>query len=259
MSEHKRFASSSQKNMEEKFVSLSTRQGVVQNFTLIEPDDADACVILFAGGPGNIHLSQDDGRVSIGRDINFLVRSRWLFAEQGLDVAVVDAPSDRQNETGMLGSFRKSDDHVTDIKFVVGYLKEERDRPVWLVGTSRGTESAAYVTIRQGQNIAGLIFTSSIVVTDRNGLSLTDMDLDQIHVPTQILAHKEDECPQTPASGAELIAAGLVNAPDVAVAFFEGGDLPLSGPCDPLCAHGFLGIEREVVTEIAYFIRSHSG
>jgi hypothetical protein len=50
-----------------------------------------ATVVLLAGGNGALHLGS--GRLGLAG--NFLVRNRARFAEHGLLVAVVDAPSDR--------------------------------------------------------------------------------------------------------------------------------------------------------------------
>ena len=87
---------------------------------------------------------------------------------------------------------------------------------------------------------------------------MTDLALDKIRVPTFVVAHEDDECRVTPPDGAERIAKGLVNAPKVAVKMFSGGAPPGSNPCKAKTAHGFLGIERDVVAAIAAFIKSAS-
>ncbi len=91
-----------------------------------------------------------------------------------------------------------------------------------------------------------------------DGRPVTDLPLDRIRVPTLVVAHEDDECWATPPDGAERIAKGLVNAPKVAVKMFSGGDEPRSTPCTALSAHGFLGIEQDVVAAIAAFITSAS-
>ena len=242
--------------MKGRLVSLSPRPGVTQNLELIEPDDAFACAILFAGGLGVLGISEVDGEVRYRRDINFLVRSRTAFAAHGLIVAVVDAPSDRSGDNGMLYGFRCSAEHAADIDAVVEHLHDISGLPVWLVGTSRGTESAAHAAICGRAGIGGLVLTSSVAVTDANGTSLTEMPLGAITVPTQVLAHRDDACPVTPPRGAKEIAVKLTGAPKVDLGFFSGGAEPESGPCDPLCPHGFFGIEPAVVDRIVTFMRS---
>ena len=91
-----------------------------------------------------------------------------------------------------------------------------------------------------------------------DGRPVTDLPLDRIRVPALVVAHEDDECWATPPDGAERIAEGLVNAPKVAVKMFSGGDPPLSKPCHARSAHGFLGIEQDVVAAIAAFIKSAS-
>ena len=242
--------------MKGRFVSLSPRPGVTQNLELIEPGDAFACAILFAGGPGVLGISEVDDGVRYRRDINFLVRSRMGFASRGLMVAVVDAPSDRSADIGMLSGFRSSAEHVTDVEAVIEHLHNLGGLPVWLVGTSRGTESAAHAAICGKAGIGGLVLTSCVAVTDTMGMSLTGRALADITVPTQVLAHRDDACPVTPPRGAKEIAARLTGAPKVDLAYFSGGAEPESGPCDPLCPHGFFGMEPAVIDRIATFMRS---
>ena len=243
----------------EQLVTLETRAGVTQKFILITPQKPVAAVILFAGGKGNLDLSgAADQPVLGGGKNNFLVRTRDDFADHGFAVAVVDAPSDRKERVGMRGGFRNSAKHVTDIDAVTAHLKKTVGVPVWLIGTSRGTESAAYVAIHAKENVAGLVLTSSMSEDNSDGRPVTDLALDRIRVPTLVVAHEDDECWATPPDGAERIANGLVNAPKVAVKMFSGGDEPRSKPCQARSAHGFLGIEQDVVAAIAAFIKSAS-
>lgn len=242
--------------MKKSFVSIQSRPGVKQNFMLIEPEFSFACVILFAGGSGVLGISKKGDRILFKRDINFLVRSRNDFATHGLDVAVLDAPSDRNGDHGMMAGFRNSLDHVTDVQAIIDYLSCRNNKPIWLIGTSRGTESVAYNSIHGKKTIAGIVFTSSITVTDRHGVSITELNLEQIQVPAQVLSHIDDGCYLTPPIGTHLIARKLVNAPKIDVGFFEGGRNPVSQPCDPLSEHGFFGIEPIVVARIAKFILS---
>lgn len=240
-------------------VSLETRPGVQQRFILLEPESAPvASVVLFPGGKGALQLSSVFGHPTMqwGKN-NFLVRTREQFAAQGMLVAVVDAPSDMQSETGMLDGFRASAEHVVDIDAVISYLRTKSEAPVWLIGTSRGTESAAHVAIHSTQAVGGLVLTSSMTVPNAYGVAVTDMDLDRIRIPTLVVAHVADGCNNTPPAGAQQISEGLVNSPAVEVRLFDGGDTPRSKPCRSMSQHGFLGIEADVVDAISRFIRSH--
>ncbi len=240
---------------EAEFVALPTRKGVIQKFFVIRPKKSAANVILFAGGHGALELREDAGFLSIGWGKgNLLVRTRARFADNGLTVAVVDAPSDMLGR-GMFGGFRSSGDHVKDIEAVIAYLKRRNGLPVWLVGTSRGTESAAFVAIHTRAPIGGLVLTSSVTVSTDNGSAIDGFALDRIRVPVQIVYHEQDGCFVTPAEGNRAIASGLINSPKVSSRGFTGGAPPISGPCKARSAHGFLGLEDQVVAAIADFIK----
>ena len=238
-------------------ITLDTRDGVQQKFILIKPDNPVASVILFAGGKGALDLSSSFGSPSIGWGRNnFLVRSRDRFADNDFIVAVVDAPSDMQDRTGMRGGFRDSYEHVNDIDHVISYLKKQSDLPVWLIGTSRGTESAATIAIESKQQPHGLILTSSMTEENPGGTAVTEMELDKISQPTLITSHENDGCHHTPPEGADEIAGMLTNAKKVEIKIFTGGD-ETGNPCKAMSFHGYLDIEDHVVSYISKFIKEN--
>lgn len=243
---------------EEVLVDVASPRGVSQKFLLIKPDTPVAAVVLFAGGKGTLKLSKGlFGGVSItwGKK-NFLVRTRDKFAAHDLMVALVDAPSDYLDKKGMLGGFRSSDDHVEDIDAVIAKLREIADVPVWLVGTSRGTESVATIAIASQQKPEGLVLTSSMTASDTKGDSVLDKALSEIRIPTLITHHEEDGCAKTRPEGVALIRDGLINAPVVELKMFSGG-AEQSNPCKGMSKHGYLGIEDLVVDAIVAFIKAN--
>ncbi len=242
-------------------VTVNTRPGVTQKFVLIKPDNPVASVILFAGGAGFLNLSQNaSGSPVIGAmNGNFLVRTRQDFVNHGFMVAVVDAPSDRQNANGMLGGFRAGAEHAVDIAAVVAYLRAQVSLPVWLVGTSRGTESAANNAIRLTEGIGGLVLTSSMTVANSNGIDVLSMNLAASRVPVFVMAHDQDQCSVTPPAGAQSIVSRLTGAPVTGLALLTGGLPPaVSDPCEALTRHGYYGIESQAVDAIEVFIKAHS-
>ncbi len=242
-------------------VTLSTRPGVTQKFILIKPDQPVAAVILFTGGNGVLNLSQDaSGNPVIGQgNNNFLVRTRQEFVNRGFMVAVVDAPSDHQGAAGMLGGFRASAEHAQDIGAVVNDLRPRAGMPVWLVGTSRGTESAANNAIRITQGVAGLALTSSVTVLNTSGPGVLSMNLGAIQVPTFVLHHDQDGCSSSPPGNAPNVLAALTAAAVKSLVYLTGGTPPApgAGACDALTPHGFYGIESQAVDAIAGFIKSN--
>jgi len=242
----------------EEIVTIKTRPDVTQRFIFIKTKNPRASVILFAGGHGVLNLPENfkNARIPSGKN-NFLVRSRKLFSEQGMQVAVVDAPSDIVKKSygdGMKGGFRTSREHVIDIDHVIDYLRKQAGVPVWLVGTSRGSESAAYIAINSKAHPDGLVLSSSVSVSDRHGDPVTDMELKKISIPVYVVAHAQDDCSVTPPEGAKEIFSMLTASKRKAMKLFTGGTEPKSGACKALSRHGFIGMEKEVVRDIAKFI-----
>jgi len=242
----------------EEMVTLKTRAGVSQRFILIKPDKPKASVILFAGGHGKLNLPEsfNDQEIPWGKN-NFLVRSRNIFARQGLMVAVVDAPSDIKSDSyrnGMKGGFRTTAEHFTDIDHVIRYLRKQAKIPIWLVGTSRGTESAAYIAYNSKQRPDGVVLTASMSVANKNGEAVTEMALQKITIPAYVAAHEEDDCFVTPPHGAREIFNMLINSKRKVLKMFTGGDELISGACNAKSHHGFLGLEEKVVKDISKFI-----
>lgn len=239
-------------------VSIQTPRGAKQTFILIRPDKPVAAVILFAGGHGALGL-ESASSMSWGAG-NFLVRSRDKFAAHDFVVAVVDAPSDRRE--GMNGVFRMGSQHASDIAAVAAYLKKQLDLPVWLVGTSMGTFSAAGGAIA-AKNVDGLVLTSTITrakpdwkIKGSHPDGVASMPLASVSVPALIVSHRKDGCDITPAADAPKLSKALKNARKVEVALLEGGAPPQSDPCEAKSQHGFLGIEGAAVDTIAKFIKA---
>ncbi len=91
--------------------------------------------------------------------------------------------------------------------------------------------------------------------SNRGGPAVTHLELGAIRVPTLVVVHELDECEHTPASGGHEILSGLARAPKKELKVVRGGERPRGKPCEALAAHGFLGVETEVVDAIAAFIR----
>ncbi len=236
-------------------VTLNTRPGVTQKFVLMKPNLAVASVILFAGGDGVLSLSADGaGNPVIGTLLgNFLVRTRQDYVDRGFMVALIDVSSDNANGIGLA---RASAEHAQDIAAVVAYMRQQVSLPVWLVGTSAGSQSAANGAVRLTQGIGGMVLTSSVTVPSSTAVGVLNMDLESIRVPAFIMSHAEDQCPVTPPADAQRIADRLTGVPAKLVTLLTGGSVPTSGPCDGKSQHGFFGIETQAVEAITNFIKS---
>ena len=235
----------------QKVVDIPTRPGVTQRMLVLSPPEAKAAVILIAGGHGGLQIFPN-GSFNWGAG-NFLVRTRQAFAEQGLMVAVIDAPSDRQSPPYLSG-FRQTPEHAADLKAVIAWMREASKAPVWLVGTSRGTQSAAYVaTALSGpEGPDGVVLTSTILV-DNRGRPVPAMPLANIRGPVLVVHHEQDGCALCPFAKVPELMAKLENSPKKALLSFKGGE-SRGDACEAMAYHGFNGIDREVVPQIAEWI-----
>jgi pimeloyl-ACP methyl ester carboxylesterase len=241
-------------------VSIPTPRGVTQAFILIKPDKPVASVILLAGGNGALGLQSASSMKALAG--NFLVRSRDKFAAQKFLVAVVDAPSDQPQ--GMSAVFRVSGAHAGDIGAVAAYLKMQASIPVWLIGTSNGTYSAAGGAIA-AKGIDGLVLTSTVTrpnpetkIARSYPDAVASMALPEITVPTLIMSHRNDTCEGSPAADAPKLSERLTKASKVEIALLDGGSPPKSEPCDAFAPHGYFGIEAQAVNRIAKFVSANS-
>ena len=234
--------------IEQKVVEIPTRPGVTQKMVVVSPPDPRAAVILFAGGHGGLHIFAN-GSFQWGEN-NFVVRTRQLFAGQGLIAVVVDAPSDRRDLVG----FRQSPEHSEDIKAVIAWLRQQAPVPVWLVGTSRGTQSAAAVALalRGAEGPDGLVLSSTILKDDK-GRAVPEMPLRRLRIPVLVVHHEKDGCRYCGFGEIDKLMAKLDRVPRRQLLTVEGG-FSDGDPCEAMAYHGFNGLEAEVVQKIADFI-----
>ena len=227
---------------------MSTRSGVTQPYLLSAPegDKARAGAIVFPGGLGKTDLQRESARPVLDRG-NFLVRTRRLFASAGIAAAVVDAPSDQPG--GMEDDIRLGSAHTEDIGKVVADLKTRfPGLPVYLVGTSRGTISAAAAGNRLAKGVDGVVLTATLFLAAGRRPGLSGFDFSSIPTPVLFVHHVNDGCTYTPYSSAKRLADRF---PLVSV---SGGLPSQSKPCEAMSEHGFLGKEAETVDAIAKWI-----
>lgn len=213
---------------------------------LLSHDDARppvAAAVLFNGGGGAVGLARRIPQPGA----NFLVRTRSLFVARGVATAVIDVPDD---VTTMSDAYRMSPRHAEDVRRVVDELQQRfPGRPVFLVGTSRGTVSAAHAGAVLGRSVAGVVLSSTVFNATRGGVGVSGFDWDSIRSRLLFVHHVDDACVATPYAMARRLAAShtLVSA--------HGGEAPRSDACEAFSAHGFLGIEAPVVDAIVQWMR----
>jgi acetyl esterase/lipase len=236
---------------QDKVVDIPTRPGVTQRFVVIPAADAKAAVVLFAGGHGGLQLN-DAGSARWGNG-NFLVRSARLFAAQGLAVAIIDTPSDRQSAPYLSG-FRQTPEHAADVKAVIAWMKDSTKLPVWLVGTSRGTQSVGAVAtaLRGGGGPDGVVLTSTIL-NDGRSKPVPDMAMDTLKIPVLVVHHEQDACRVCLFRDMPKLMEKLTATPRKELITFRGGENQ-GDPCEAMAYHGYNGLEQDVVSRIAAWI-----
>lgn len=240
-------------------VYLPTRAGVRQRMLLARAADAGTkAVILFPGGNGT-PITYDAG-ASLRFVDNFLVRSSPLFANEGFLTVVVESPSDRPEgpqggrDGGMTDAFRQSSMHHTDIRAVVDFLVSEGAREVFLIGTSRGTLSVAYLaTVMTHPNVEGYVLTASLAESPPAVRSYVP----RIESPFLMVHHTNDTCRVTSYGDILDIYETVRSKPNFDFVAVSGGSRPIdTNPCRALAAHGFLGKERETVGAIVEWMNT---
>jgi alpha/beta superfamily hydrolase len=227
---------------------VPTRPDVTVRLLVIKANGKPStALLLFPGADGTKHFGEKDGRFWVSN--NFLMRSAKDLAAAGHIVVAVDAPSDQG--CGMQDRFRTSPPHAKDIRKVIAYLKEKhRVTSVYLVGTSKGSLSAAYLaSVFSEPAIGGVILTSVYPPSESGGIDFTDID-DAV----LIIHHLYDECRATPIQGAFDLKKSLTESPQVDIVVVTGGSLAGSSPCNALSNHGFYGMEKPVIQVIKDWI-----
>jgi dienelactone hydrolase len=236
-------------------VDLPTSGGGSERVLYLQQGNPAAALVMFPGGNGVVKLGSDG---QFGAGGNFLVRTRDEFLKQGVAVAIPDVPSSRSE----LYNYRTTADYAGDIAKIVAYVRTQTKAPIWLVGTSQGTNAAVGAASRMTHGeIAGVVLTSTL--TRQGGKpqlkeTIFDANLAAINVPVLILSHTGDKCDLTPPGDAERVKAALKSSPKVEIVMVSGGQPARSPPCEAFSEHGFLGIEPEVVARISAWIKSNT-
>ena len=239
-------------------VDLPTRPGVKERLLVLEPEKPSAVLLLMAGGSGHLGV-YDNG--SLRNDGNFLVRSRALFVQHGNAVVLLDVPSDHDRAPYLRGEFRESGEHAADIGAAIAWARARWSLPVWLVGTSRGTQSVAYAgTVLTGASAPdGLVLSSTILAAGRLEAAppVQALALGTLRMPVLVVHHEHDDCPVTSPT---LLPALMAKLPPASsrLLTYQGGR-SAGAVCEAFAFHGYNGIEPQVVADIAAFVAERTG
>lgn len=189
----------------DELIKLETRAGVTQPVLLWDTKShtPDFLIVFFPSGNGNIGFKENNGKIE-GK-FYFLEKQRELFNSSSFAVAIIDTPSDRK---GLGESFRQSEAHFTDMKKVISELKLRFPKSkIVLMGHSRGTVSAGYVSKALGNEVdATVLLSARYKFAERpidapqeapGGSGLSNLDFNELSNPTLLVHHLNDGCPST--------------------------------------------------------------
>lgn len=229
-------------------VEIPTRPGVTVRFLYARAEHPVASAVVLQGGSGAIGIYRNGTTQSTG----FLATGAERFTRNGISVAIPDTPSDRSN----LQDFRATPEHAQDVAALMAYLRQRAAVPVWAIGTSNGSLSAAAASTHlKDKGPDGIVLTAA--VTQRpvaHAHPVTDAPLDQVTVPVLLVHHKHDGCSVTPYAAMPSLLAALKASKKAELVSVEGGDKGSGTPCGG-GHHQFLGIETAVTQAIADWIK----
>jgi len=208
-------------------------------------------IALFPGHPGILKLREEDGRAQYEQRGNFLVRSRRHWLDEETLVAVLDAPSDEW--TSFTQRFRATARYGADVGAVLQEISKRYAVGEWtLVGTSEGSISAFHAARMNPKLARRVILTSSLFTPTRNGPGLSDARFEELASPLLWVHHEDDPCQFTSYRDAKRHAQ-RTGSPLVTV---RGGGPEKGGACQAFTAHGFVGLEREVVLAMRSWVKT---
>jgi len=227
-------------------IPVNTRPDVTTSYWWMPRDGATATVVLFSGGAGGIGYREGEPKSG-----NFLIRSRDEFSKAGFNVALMGNPSDMPKLTPV---FRQSTEHFSDVRAVLQDIRIRSTVPVWLVGTSQGTISAAAAGIDLGSAVQGVVLTATLSGQQFGG-SVSDLVLNRLAVPVLVHQHAKDSCKLTPPYLAERLISMLEASPVKKYMEVDGGKNPYGPPCEAFHYHGYIEMEPEAVAQISAWIK----
>jgi hypothetical protein len=192
-----------------------------------QPGPVRYAVILMPGGRGILNPRIENGRIAVALGGNFLIRSRGLFADGEFVAASTDATTTPDRILAI----------VNDLQRRFGPQLQ-----VYVLGTSRSTESTMALAAPLDGRVAGFVHSSSM-----NGIA--SLDPRRYRSRHLIVYHRRDACYATrPSAGAASAASYGTDTIEM-----EGGT-SIGGDCDAYAHHGYNGIERETVDRIKAWI-----
>jgi predicted peptidase len=211
---------------------------------IFESQNASAHIIGFVGGNGLKNKS--------GISKNYIVKQRSVFVNSGINFYLF--PNFDQNEKASY-KLRASQKRIKRIRALIKFIKEADDKPIYLLGFSRGSVDAGAFSKSHPALIEGIILMSGVY--KNKSKKAHDFSMDKIigtktSVTTLLVHHEKDLCKVTKFAEAKKFYANL-NSPKKMMLTFSDGE-GSGKACGPKNFHGYEKIEAYVARSVAQWI-----
>jgi hypothetical protein len=208
-------------------------------------------IAVFPGHPGILKLQEENGQPQYEQRGNFLIRSRRHWLDDETLVAVIDAPSDQWATFSQ--DFRATARYGSDVGSLLTEISRRFPVAEWtFVGTSEGSISAFHAARMNPKLARRVILTSSVWGPIRSGPGLSNASFAGLTAPLLWVHHEDDPCEYTSYREAKRYAEKTMSPLVTA----RGGGPEKGGACQAFSAHGFVGVEREVVLAMRSWVKT---
>ena len=133
----------------------------------------------------------------IGKSKNFLKRYKGNFVEKGIAFYLFPNVN---SSTKASYPRRISEDRIGRLNELVKYISSVNDKPIYIIGFSRGAVDAGFYAKKYPKSISGIILASGIYKNESNkakNFSMEKIIGKKIKVDTLVVHHEKDECSVT--------------------------------------------------------------
>ena len=239
-------------NVQLNVFTIPTRQGVTVKTLLVTlTGTSKGVLVLFIGGAGLQAFGGCCQGGQVNYNDNFLSRSTPLFTAQGYSVLLVNAPSDQPK--GMSLDFRLSSANAQDISMIIDFLISKSLKPIFLVGTSRGTISVEnFASTNPNDNrISGIVLTSTYSLSELQILVKgAALQVQSVALPVLFVHNVFDGCSETPFQAAVDFSKTFTRSSKLDFIKVQDQVTPDPDPCGAMSAHGYKGAESQAVQDV---------
>ena len=208
------------------------------------PNNFKANLIAIIGGKG---LKNE-----LGKSQNFLKRNHLTFVQEGIAFYLFPNFNNKEKASYKL---RGSPKRAKRILGLVRHIKTLNNKPIFIIGFSRGSVDTGVFSLRYPSTIKGIIIASGIYNNNSEkakNFSMEKIIGKKIKVDTLVVHHEKDECSVTQYKYAKSFFKKL-KAPKKNLLNYTGGT-GTGRECGPYHYHGFEGIELKVANDIIDWI-----